>query len=156
MIVLAAAGARQQRSCECRGAKDGAPASPPRVQGSFLFLLGHGTAHCDAPPTSAGIAWRSAANSGITCLDAGRAARLRAAAAAGIDGSLPAVAAAASGPAAVDIAIEHGPNNSRCIWAGVDVAAPTHAVYAALTAYEALGSFIPGTAPGGPAAGRQR
>lgn len=33
-------------------------------------------------------------------------------------------AAAAGAAAAVDIAIEPGPANSRCIWAGVDVAAP--------------------------------
>lgn len=47
-------------------------------------------------------------------------------------------------PAAVDIAIEPGPSNSRCIWAGVDIAAPAAGVYGALTAYEALGTFIPG------------
>ncbi|KAL4425111.1 hypothetical protein ABPG77_008216 [Micractinium sp. CCAP 211/92] len=69
--------------------------------------------------------------------------RLRPTAAAGTDTS---VAAAASRPAAVDITIEPGPNNSRCIWAGIDVAVPAEAVYAALTAYEQLGTFIPGLA----------
>lgn len=46
----------------------------------------------------------------------------------------------------VDIAIEPGPHNSRCIWAGVDVAAPQQAVWEALTSYEQLGTFIPGVA----------
>lgn len=56
----------------------------------------------------------------------------------------PAAAPSAAAAAAVDIAIEPGPSNSRCIWAGVDIAAPASAVYAALTAYEQLGTFIPG------------
>lgn len=46
---------------------------------------------------------------------------------------------------AVQIAIEPGPvGNSRCIWAGVEVAAPAEAVFAAMTSYETLATFIPG------------
>ena len=55
-----------------------------------------------------------------------------------------AAAARAAAAAQVDLAIEPGPNNARCVWAGVDVRAPAPAVFAALTSYERLGTFIPG------------
>jgi hypothetical protein len=46
--------------------------------------------------------------------------------------------------AAGDICVEQGPKNSRRLFAGVSVAAPLPAVWAALTGYEHLGKFIPG------------
>lgn len=44
----------------------------------------------------------------------------------------------------VTIAVEAGARNSRRLFAGVDVAAPPPAVWAALTSYSQLGTFIPG------------
>lgn len=47
---------------------------------------------------------------------------------------------------AVAVQMEQGPNNSRRVYAGVDVAAPWSNVWSALTDYEGLGNFIPGAA----------
>lgn len=46
--------------------------------------------------------------------------------------------------AVVAVEMEQGPNNSRRVYAGVDIAAPWASVWSALTDYEGLGNFIPG------------
>lgn len=47
--------------------------------------------------------------------------------------------------AAVAVEVEPGPNNSRRVYAGVSIAAPWASVWGALTDYDGLGDFIPGT-----------
>lgn len=46
--------------------------------------------------------------------------------------------------AVVAVEMEQGPNNSRRVYAGVDIAAPWASVWGALTDYEGLDNFIPG------------
>lgn len=40
--------------------------------------------------------------------------------------------------------MEKAGSNSRCLYAGIDIAAPVSAVWQALTDYDALDNFIPG------------
>ena len=47
----------------------------------------------------------------------------------------------------VEVTVERAGNNSRCLYAGIDVAAPIEAVWDALTDYDALDNFIPGAFP---------
>lgn len=44
----------------------------------------------------------------------------------------------------VEVVIEKGARNSRCVYAGIDVAAPKTVVWDALSAYDELHTFIPG------------
>lgn len=55
-----------------------------------------------------------------------------------------AVAMETEAESAVLVEVERGPSNSRRLYAGVDIAAPWTAVWAALTDYDGLDSFIPG------------
>ena len=55
-----------------------------------------------------------------------------------------AVALETEAESAVLVEVEQGPSNSRRLYAGVDIAAPWTAVWAALTDYDGLDSFIPG------------
>ncbi len=55
-----------------------------------------------------------------------------------------AVAMETEAESAVLVEVEHGPSNSRRLYAGVNIAAPWTAVWAALTDYDGLDSFIPG------------
>ena len=43
------------------------------------------------------------------------------------------------------VEVEPGPSNSRRVYAGVSIAAPWASVWGALTDYDGLGNFIPGT-----------
>ncbi len=45
---------------------------------------------------------------------------------------------------AVAVDVETAPSNGRCLFAGVDIGAPPDVVWAALTEYDGLDSFIPG------------
>ena len=49
-----------------------------------------------------------------------------------------------SGPESVDVTVERGARNSRRLYAAVQIAAPVHIVWGALTDYERLNTFIPG------------
>jgi len=49
---------------------------------------------------------------------------------------------------AVAVDVEPAPSNGRCLFAGVDIGAPPDVVWAALTDYDGLDSFIPGAPPG--------
>lgn len=59
-------------------------------------------------------------------------------------GSRTAVACVAPLEEAITVEVEAGPSNSRRLYAGIDIAAPWSAVWAALTDYEGLDTFIPG------------
>ena len=48
------------------------------------------------------------------------------------------------------VEVEPAPSNGRCLFAGVDITAPPHVVWQALTDYDALDSFIPGARPAQP------
>lgn len=56
------------------------------------------------------------------------------------------MACAAALEEAITVEVETGPSNSRRLYAGIDIAAPWSAVWAALTDYEGLHTFIPGLA----------
>lgn len=49
-----------------------------------------------------------------------------------------------AGPESVDVTVERGARNSRRLYAAVQIAAPVHIVWGALTDYERLNTFIPG------------
>lgn len=59
-------------------------------------------------------------------------------------GSRTAVACVAPLGEAIIVEVESGPSNSRRLYAGIDIAAPWSDVWAALTDYESLDTFIPG------------
>jgi hypothetical protein len=51
----------------------------------------------------------------------------------------------ASAADAVAVTVEPAGNNARRLYAGVDVYAPVSVIWSALTDYDGLGDFIPGT-----------
>ena len=59
-------------------------------------------------------------------------------------GRYPAGCAAAAMCGGVAVEVEPAPSNGRCLFAGVDITAPTDVVWQALTDYDGLDSFIPG------------
>lgn len=52
----------------------------------------------------------------------------------------------ASAASTVAVTVEPAGNNARRLYAGVDISAPVDVVWGALTDYDGLGTFIPGTA----------